>query len=51
MKVGEIRIEIEYPIFRKIKKEGGKTSLEEVREILSGGVMILLMNYSSESTT
>jgi len=35
MKAGEIRIEIEYPIFRKIKKEGEKTSLEEVRKILS----------------
>jgi hypothetical protein len=32
---GKIRIEIEYPIFKKIREEvGGEVSLEEVRNIL-----------------
>ncbi len=34
MDTGEIRIEIEYPVFRKIKGEKD-VSLEEVRRILS----------------
>ncbi|MCD6493060.1 MAG: hypothetical protein J7K36_04560 [Archaeoglobaceae archaeon] len=33
---GRIRIEIEYPIFKKIREEEGETvSLDEVRKILS----------------
>jgi len=33
---GKIRIEIEYPIFKKIREEiEGEVSLEEVRKILS----------------
>ena len=33
---GRIRIEIEYPIFKKIREEvEGEVSLEEVRKILS----------------
>ena len=33
---GKIRIEIEYPIFKKIREEvEGDVSLEEVRKILS----------------
>ena len=34
---GRIRIEIEYPVFRKIREEVGeeKISLEEVRKVLS----------------
>ncbi len=36
MNTGKIRVEIEYPVFRKIREEKeGDVSLEEVRNILS----------------